>query len=548
MLYLCSLPNAKTAEGAPKFLHSDDDGLIVRWIRAENRPGFGVYYCPNPLKPGATRHGKDSIGAIETVFVDVDFKNIVETAEQAKEKIHNGLLVAPTIVDSGHGLHLSYTLKEAIPHDHPHYARACTVQEKLVHYFAADPQVRPWSLLRLPGTINSKEDPHVPCEVVTKAEPVDLTELEELCELVEGSTLLTRKEILESNGQGHAEGAPRTSEGPLDYAAEWTAMANGKSCNDVQSRIILSMLRKGVHPQDVYEYVVNATMTIADQSGFTDKQGNKWTREAEKTAVHRRIVSDLNGVLQEGYDHRTGVIPVWLPGAFHERWAALLLAGKRPYFQFANGSFYLKPKPGAGADADDKGNTTEEQGKPGAIPSGNVIQQPPLQLQEPPQKALNNPRALTLRPFKRFDVTKLPQRSWLYGKHYQRRTVSLTAGPGGMGKSSNDMVEAIAMATGRNLLGEQPEERLRVWYHNGEDPREEIDRRLAAICQHHDIPQEELEGWLWTTGRNFHCELPKATPTWRSTPSWCGRSLTPSAATRSTSAYLTRWLHTPLRV
>jgi hypothetical protein len=31
------------------------------------------------------------------------------------------------------------------------------------------------------------------------------------------------------------------------------------------------------------------------------------------------------------------------------------------------------------------------------------------------------------------------------------------------------MVEGVAMATARNLLGEQPTERLRVWFHNGED-------------------------------------------------------------------------------
>src|SRR5262245_45628481 len=79
-----------------------------------------------------------------------------------------------------------------------------------------------------------------------------------------------------------------------------------------------------------------------------------------------------------------------------------------------------------------------------------------------------------------------------------------------MGKSSNDMVEAIAMATARNLLGEQPEARLRVWYHNGEDPRDEIDRRLAAICQHYRIPMEELQGYLWTTsGTEFPLRVAK---------------------------------------
>ena len=127
-----------------------------------------------------------------------------------------------------------------------------------------------------------------------------------------------------------------------------------------------------------------------------------------------------------------------------------------------------------------------------------------------PQKTSAGRRVLELRPFRPFDVAALPPRSWLYGKHYQRRTVSLTAGPGGMGKSSMDMVEAVAMATVRNLLGEQPEEQLRIWYHNGEDPLEEIYRRLAAICQHYKIPQQELQDHLWvTSGSEFPLRVAK---------------------------------------
>jgi RecA-family ATPase len=79
-----------------------------------------------------------------------------------------------------------------------------------------------------------------------------------------------------------------------------------------------------------------------------------------------------------------------------------------------------------------------------------------------------------------------------------------------MGKSSLDMVEAIAMATCRNLLGEQPDQRLRVWYHNGDDPRDEIDRRVAAICKYYEIPMTELEGWLWTSsGAEFPLRVAK---------------------------------------
>jgi len=53
------------------------------------------------------------------------------------------------------------------------------------------------------------------------------------------------------------------------------------------------------------------------------------------------------------------------------------------------------------------------------------------------------------------------------------------------------MVEAIAMASGHELLGIKPVKKLKVWYWNGEDPREEIDRRFAAICKHYGIKPEE---------------------------------------------------------
>ena len=86
----------------------------------------------------------------------------------------------------------------------------------------------------------------------------------------------------------------------------------------------------------------------------------------------------------------------------------------------------------------------------------------------------------------------------------------MTASPGGSGKTSLVMVEAVAMATIRNLLGEQPPERLRVWYHNGEDSRDELNRRLLAICQHYKIPQEELVGYFFlTSGNEFPLRVAK---------------------------------------
>jgi RecA-family ATPase len=76
------------------------------------------------------------------------------------------------------------------------------------------------------------------------------------------------------------------------------------------------------------------------------------------------------------------------------------------------------------------------------------------------------------------------------------------------------MVEGVSMATGRNLLGEEPKERVRVWYHNGEDNMDELNRRLAAICQYYDIPLEELPGWFFmTSGKRCRFGSPRATAT-----------------------------------
>src|SRR5262245_56205536 len=76
------------------------------------------------------------------------------------------------------------------------------------------------------------------------------------------------------------------------------------------------------------------------------------------------------------------------------------------------------------------------------------------QARGPASRRLRPP--FVLRPFVPFDPATLPPREWLYGRHYQRRTVGGTVAPGGIGKTTLCMVEGVAMATARNLLGEQP--------------------------------------------------------------------------------------------
>jgi hypothetical protein len=96
-------------------------------------------------------------------------------------------------------------------------------------------------------------------------------------------------------------------------------------------------------------------------------------------------------------------------------------------------------------------------------------------------------------------LLSIPPREFYLGKQYQRGAVSGTMAPGGRGKSSLDLVEAVSMAIGRPLLSEEPLRRLKVWYHNGEENWDELCRRLDAVCQYYGIAHAELEGWFCIT-------------------------------------------------
>lgn len=100
-------------------------------------------------------------------------------------------------------------------------------------------------------------------------------------------------------------------------------------------------------------------------------------------------------------------------------------------------------------------------------------------------------------PFKWRDPSTLPRRQFVYGRHYARQFLSVTAAQTKVGKSSLVLAEAIAMAAGIDLLGVNPIRPMRVWYWNGEDPLEEIERRVLAICLHFNIDCSEIENNLF---------------------------------------------------
>jgi hypothetical protein len=90
------------------------------------------------------------------------------------------------------------------------------------------------------------------------------------------------------------------------------------------------------------------------------------------------------------------------------------------------------------------------------------------------------------------DPALIAKRSWLYGGHYIRQTVSATVAPGGWGKTTLQLYEALEMVA----------DGLRVWYLSGEDPLVELDRRIAAHCQLHQLALDDCGGQLFVDDRS----------------------------------------------
>jgi hypothetical protein len=106
-----------------------------------------------------------------------------------------------------------------------------------------------------------------------------------------------------------------------------------------------------------------------------------------------------------------------------------------------------------------------------------------------------------------------PPRQWLYGHHLCRQYASATIAPGGAGKTTLTVTDALAMVSGRSLIGQKPHSQLNVWLWNGEDPTEELERRVIAAMAFHRIGPEEIAGGLFVdSGRDMPIKIGQHTP------------------------------------
>ena len=335
--YYCSLPNEKKPGRVPCVITDDDvvrDAFIQKW----DVPGRGVYWCPNPLKPGATTRSLENLERIDFLYADNDYRHVVEPADLVIARVAGLPLEATTVNNSGRGLHSFYRLREPIDaSDTVMLERARAAQRALAAALSADPApAHPAALMRYPGSHNSKCDPPVQVAPLWGSnQPVDLTDIEELISLLPSEGMFERK----INGQAgtHTYTAPRQRQGPVNVEERLADIQHeGPGDSGVhltELSVTASLLRTGMSVQA-------AVLTVLEEmqrSMANDHRVAMWDWAAEKLLIERKCYSFVQKHPELSY-----ALPDDLREPF-ERW---LRNGDRPALIYSKGriGWHVRPR------------------------------------------------------------------------------------------------------------------------------------------------------------------------------------------------------------
>jgi hypothetical protein len=179
MAFRCftSLPNVRGDGPTRECFVTDDaagEAQAREFIKREDVPGRAVYECIGLV--GERRRGKDTVISLAQIVVDLDLKNIKQPRDEVIQCARD-LALPPDIIDSGHGLHLKWRLKEPLTDD-VGMTQAETVMKQLVALLAGDPApTHRAALLRCVGSHNTKEGEPRECRALESASAeYDITE------------------------------------------------------------------------------------------------------------------------------------------------------------------------------------------------------------------------------------------------------------------------------------------------------------------------------------------------------------------------------------
>src|SRR3984885_316942 len=231
-------------------------------------------------------------------------------------------------------------------------------------------------------------------------------------------------------------------------------------------------LREGVSCEDVIKDCLARAQKAYEEIPGDPQERPIW----DWNRIRSQIEAMVYGYIAKYHAEQPRIVET-LPNLMLKKWRAIEAAGGIPHLQKRR--FW----------------GVEDEGPAEPLPEMEASRSPK---KENP-KQLNESKYPRLEFIKAPDLSAIPPREFYLGKQYQRGAVSGTMAPGGRGKSSLVLFEAVSMATGRALLSEEPPRRLKVWYHNGEENWDELCRRLDAVCRYYGVEHSDLEGWLCMT-------------------------------------------------
>ena len=96
----------------------------------------------------------------------------------------------------------------------------------------------------------------------------------------------------------------------------------------------------------------------------------------------------------------------------------------------------------------------------------------------------------------------IPKRVWLMKDRFIKGYMSATVSPGGLGKSITSMLDALSLSTGKPLSGFAVDKKASTLVYNMEDPLDELQRRMVALCLEHNVDIKDQNRIHLISGRD----------------------------------------------
>jgi hypothetical protein len=414
-IFLSCLPNER-GNGNPTHRYARNEEELRKFIADCDKDGFALYRAASILNDGAWRK-KEEVRAAHWVWAEVDFKDHPDLSQEEIRRRLDGMPIRPTlIVFSGHGYHLWWKLREAID------ARPGEAQRRLEEvlrlacaHVGGDPQVAEVArLMRLPGSHNSRNTGEkILVEIVTH-NPNLAYELDELTDAwLEARPVLPERTSPE-RGNGHSNTADFDFSHVVTNPDARLAAMRFKGPDDTSIHLtqllVTGSLTGAGRPVDE---TVRDVLAATKAAVANDDRCKDWDWDKEEKDI-REMCHDLINKAMKTNGENLGHC---LPDNLYQDWNKKVADGARPVVFRNRWGYCIRSLPWE-ASPKDLGTAAQEK-------LGNEDAE-----DNPGNKEAQPAAPFILRPFEPVDPAALPQREFLFGRHYQRRTVSGTVAPG----------------------------------------------------------------------------------------------------------------------